>query len=139
MRRFVRHPTDIPIDVTVSSIKPQQESDCAMTSLSQGGLACDVAQPVKMGCKVNIDILSVSPPYHGVGEVVWCRSKGDHFEVGVNFTDVEEAFRSRMVQQVCQIEHYKNRVFEQEGRVLDGEQAAQEWIGKYAGEYADNE
>ena len=139
MRRFVRHPTDIPIDVTVSSIKPVQESDCAMTSISQGGLSCEVDHPVKMGCKVNIHIPSVSPPYHGVGDVVWCRCEGDHFEVGVNFTDAEEAFRSRMVQQVCQIERYKRSVFEKEGRVLDGEQAAQEWIEKYAREYAENQ
>ncbi|MFT5579524.1 MAG: hypothetical protein ACI9WS_002283 [Paraglaciecola psychrophila] len=138
MRRFVRHPTDIPIDVMVSSITPQHESDCAMTSLSQGGLSCDVDRPVKMGCKVSIGISSVSPPYQGVGEIVWCRPKADHFEVGVNFTDAEEAFRSRMVQQVCQIEHYKNAVFEKEGRVLGGEQAAQEWIEKYARGYAEN-
>lgn len=136
MRRFVRHPTDIPIDVTVSSIVPQRESDCSMTTVSQGGLSCDVEKQVKVGCKVDIDIPSVSPPYHGSGEVMWCREKGDHFEVGVNFTDEEEAFRSRMVQQVCQIEHYKNMVYEREGRLLDGDQAASEWIEKYAIEFA---
>jgi len=138
MRRFVRHPIDIPIGVTVSSIQSVPESSCAMISLSEGGLSCEVGDLIEIGCKVNIYIPSVSPPYHGVGEVVWCRPKGDHFEVGVNFTDAEEAFRSRMVQQACQIEHYKKLVFEKEGRVLNGEQAAQEWIEKYAGEYAKN-
>lgn len=85
-----------------------------------------------VGCLVDIDIPSVSPAYHGSGEVVWCESRGGLFEVGLKFTDSEEAFKSRMIQQICQIEHYKKAVFEHEGRVLDGNQAAREWIEKYA-------
>ncbi len=136
MRRFVRHPTDIPIDVTVSAISPQQESECCMTTVSQGGLSVEVEKKVKVGCRVDIDIPSVSPPYHGSGEVMWCKVKGDHFEVGVHFSGAEEAFRSRMVQQVCQIEHYKNMIFEKEGRSINGEEAAAEWISKYAVDFA---
>ena len=103
MRRYVRHPTDIPITVKVASLQPYEHSGCAMTTVSQGGLSCDVLARVRVGCRVDIDILSVSPPYHGCGEVMWCRPKDDHYEVGLRFTDTEEAFKSRMVQQVCQI------------------------------------
>ena len=136
MRRFVRHPTDIPIQVR--AIKAQQvlDGDCYMTTVSQGGLSCEVDKEFYIGCLVDIDIPSISPAYHGTGEIVWCRAKGRSFEVGIRFVDREEAFKSRMVQQVCQIEHYKNLVFEREGRVLDGNQAAAEWIEKYA-EYFD--
>jgi hypothetical protein len=41
-----------------------------------------------------------------------------------------------MVQQVCQIEHYKNIVYEREGRILDGNEAAAEWIQKHAADFA---
>lgn len=136
MRRFARHPTDIPIEVTVSSKSPQRESDCCMTTVSRGGLSVEVDKKVTVGCRVNIGIPSVSPPYRGYGEVVWCRAKGDHFEVGVYFSDKKEAFRSRMVQQVCQIEHYKNMIFERDGRSINGEEAAAEWILKYAVDFA---
>lgn len=132
MRYFVRHPTDIPIDVQVAAIQPQIESGCCMTTVSQGGFSCELAHKVKVGCRVDIDIASVSPVYHGCGEVIWCHKKDDHFEVGVRFTDRQEAYKSRMVQQVCQIEHYKNSVFEKEGRILSGDQAAAEWIEKHA-------
>ena len=135
MRQFVRHPTDIPIDVRVAEMPSLDNMDCAMTSVSQGGLSCEVDTELAVGSLVNIDIPSVSPPYHGTAEVVWCEPCGNHFEVGVRFTNHEEAYKSRMVQQVCQIEHYKNLVFEQEGRILDGNQAAAEWIQKYAAEY----
>lgn len=132
MRRFVRHPTDIPIIVRAIAPRPNATPDCAMTSVSQGGFSCRVERELEVGSMVDIDIPSVSPAYHGTGEVVWCKPNSHGYEIGVRFTDTEEAFKSRMVQQVCQIEHYKNLVFEREGRLLDGDQAASEWIEKYA-------
>lgn len=135
MRQFVRYPTDIPIDVRVADISPAKGWGSYMTSVGQGGMSCRVDRAMSVGSVVDIDILSVSPPYQGKGEVVWCRPTGKHFDVGVRFTNHAEAYKSRMVQQVCQIEHYKNLVFEREGRVLDGNQAAAEWIEKYAAEF----
>ena len=41
-----------------------------------------------------------------------------------------------MVEQVCQIEHYRQAVLRQEGRALDGEAAAPEWIARYAADFA---
>lgn len=135
MRRFVRHPTDIPIEVRAQAVQPGSDEECFMTTVSQGGLSCEVAQQLEVGAVVDVDILSVSPPYHGHGEIMWCRVSGSHFEVGVRFTDKEEAFKSRMVQQVCQIEQYKNMVYQRDGRLLDGDEAAAEWIEKYAAEF----
>jgi hypothetical protein len=40
-----------------------------------------------------------------------------------------------MVEQVCHIEHYKNEVKRREGREISGEQAANEWIAKFAGNF----
>ncbi len=135
MRRFVRHPTDIPIRLEVAALQVDLDRDCQMTTVSQGGLSCEVAKAFPVGSLVDIDIPSICPAYHGRGEVVWCQPRGRHFEVGIRFTDREEAFKSRMVQQVCQIEHYKNLIFEREGRVLDGNQAAREWIDKFAARF----
>ena len=135
MRRFARHPTDIPIEVKAAVLEQSTAPVCSMTSESQGGLSCEVNSRVDIGAIVDIEITSVSPIYHGSGEVVWCHEKGGSYEVGVRFTNNEEAFKSRMVQQVCQIELYKNLVYEREGRLLDGDQAAAEWIAKYAADY----
>lgn len=142
MRRFLRHPTDIPIEVHTLASKgnihdgKNHTECCSMTSISQGGFSCEVENYLTVGSIVEIDILSITPKYHGKGEVVWCKAKDRHFEVGVCFTDVREAFKSRMVQQVCQIEHYKNIVYEREGRILDGNEAAAEWIQKHAADFA---
>lgn len=131
MRQFARHPTDIPIDVTVSS----RISGCSMTDVSQSGLSCKVSNPVNVGSTVNVDIPSVYPPYHSNAEVMWCSHCGDHYEVGLQFLDQDDAFKARMVQQVCQIEDYKNIIFEREGRLLDSNEAAVEWIQKYAADF----
>jgi hypothetical protein len=40
-----------------------------------------------------------------------------------------------MVEQVCHIEQYKADVLKKEGRELTGEEAAKEWILKYAKDF----
>ena len=41
-----------------------------------------------------------------------------------------------MVEQICHVEHYRRQVRQIEGRQLDGEEAAQEWVSKYAADFA---
>jgi len=42
-----------------------------------------------------------------------------------------------MVEQVCSIESYQKKIYETEGRRLTTEQAAMEWIAKYAAQFPD--
>jgi hypothetical protein len=42
-----------------------------------------------------------------------------------------------MVEQVCAIEQYRGEVLENEGRELTAQEAAAEWIGRYAGRFPD--
>ncbi len=37
-----------------------------------------------------------------------------------------------MIEQVCYIEQYRKEVLKKEGRKLSGEEAAMEWVEKYA-------
>ena len=57
--------------------------------------------------------------------------------MGVELLEKEEAFRTRMIEQICHIEHYKNEVYKTEGRELSGEEAALEWINKFAHTFPD--
>ena len=61
----------------------------------------------------------------------------DAIDLGVEFLDRRDAFRARMVEQVCHIENYRKTVYHTEGRVLAGKEAALEWIGKYAAHFPD--
>jgi len=138
MRRFFRHPTDIPICVKTATLSKEEE--CDMKDLSEGGLSCFLYSPIEVGMIVDINITTIDPPYHGQGKIVWAKlcddnSKIPRYEVGIKFTDNNEMFKVRMVQQICHIEQYKLRILEEEGRELDSNAAAQEWIQLYAADF----
>ena len=72
-------------------------------------------------------------------KVAWCRETEHGYELGVEFLDQDDAFRARMVEQICHIETYREQVQQTEHRDLSPEQAAHEWISKFAEEFPDPE
>ena len=45
------------------------------------------------------------------------------------------AYAVRMVEQVCHIESYRQRLSQERGRDISSEEAAQEWISHYAADF----
>ena len=136
-REFLRHTVDVPLEVErTGQAAAQQEHG---VNVGHGGLAFESATCPVVGEMLRIRIPSVEPPFEGNARVVWCRPEGSNFLVGVQFLDAPAAFRSRMVQQVCSIENYRREVREREGRVLTSQQAADEWIERFAGRFPDSQ
>lgn len=130
-RRFVRHPADIPIDIAIDD--PPPRAPRRLKDVGLGGLACRSDRPLAIGTQVVVTIPLVQPVFHAPCSVVWCRRHGPgNYEVGVCFSAPEDVYAARLVEQICQIEHYRKDVLRREGRELDGETAAQEWIARYA-------
>ena len=129
MRTFIRHPTSIPIQISTGG----EAAACARArNLSAGGLCFVTDRRLKIGTMVEFDIPITKPDYHGCGVVVWRREQSPtHCEIGVRFTSDDEYFRTRMVEQVCQIEDYRQRLA-LKGRQLSSEEAAMEWIERYS-------
>ena len=75
------------------------------------------------------------PVFQAMGRVSWCRPEGNGFEIGIEFLNKDDMFSARMVEQVCHIEEYKQEVLLKEGRNLSSEEAALEWIKKYAKDF----
>jgi hypothetical protein len=101
-------------------------------NLSLGGLAFRCDREFAQGDIVEIRIPFVNPPFEVKARVAWCAAHDGRIETGVEFLNQDDAFLVRMVEQVCSIENYKKEVLETEGRKLSPEEAAMEWIGKYA-------
>lgn len=133
MRSFIRHPSDIPIECQVE--EAQTESKQLLKNVSFGGLAFAAKDPVAIGAEIKVRIPGVEPAFEVIGQVAWCRREMELYMVGVQFLDQDDSFRARMVEQVCHIEHYKTEVQEKEGRAISGEEAAKEWIRKYAKDF----
>jgi hypothetical protein len=133
MRNYIRHPTSIPIQVSSTGAQASRVHAC---NLSAGGLCFFTNVPVQIGSVVDLSISFVKPDYQGEGVIVWRRDKKPRgFEVGVRFANDNEYFRMRMVEQVCQIERYRQHLVEM-GRNLSSEAAALEWIERFAKDFA---
>ncbi|MFO1390070.1 PilZ domain-containing protein [Cellvibrio sp.] len=132
MRNYIRHPTSIPIHISAGAKSNEQ---VVVSNLSAGGLSFETDIPVRVGSVVDLSIPCINPDYQGEGVIVWRRSrKPTRFEVGVRFTNDDEYFRVRMVEQVCQIEEYRQQLAEA-GRKLTSEEAAYEWIARFAADF----
>jgi hypothetical protein len=129
-RAYLRHPSDVPIEIHAQPI--QERVAQRLMDVSLGGLACRSECEMDVGTSVEVCIELVSPPFQAEGRVAWCRHRNGYHELGIQFLQHEDAFAARMVEQLCHIEHYRNEVMRLEGRVLDAEAAAEEWISKYA-------
>ena len=133
-RKFIRHPTDIPVRWSLGAIVPPGGEH--LRNISEGGLAFESHHEIPVGSTIEIHIPVAHPEVSLNGEVVWCHPvEDDRFEVGVRFTDAGQHFKMRMVEQVCHIEQYKKDMLENEYRTLTSEEAAMEWIKRYAEDF----
>jgi len=128
-RQYIRHPTEIPVEVCPLEGKAVQRR---IRNLSLGGLSFHSTAELTLGSVVNLRITSVDPPFESEARVVWCRPVTVGFDLGVAFLSPEDAFRARMVEQVCHIESYRRALVAGEGRALTPEAAAREWTARFA-------
>lgn len=133
-RQYIRHPSDIPISWQLGElIAPGTEY---LRDISEGGLAFTSQHAVPAAALIEIHIPVQHPEVNIHGIVVWCRPlEHGEYIVGVRFIDASVRFRMRMVEQICHIEHFKKEILENEGRELTGEQAALEWIKRFAKDF----
>lgn len=132
VRRFIRHPSDYPISYSLGAHNEKQQS---LRDVSCGGLCFTSDCPLPQGEIVHISIPIEPPGFEADAVVAWCKPENDRFAVGVEFNNDSTAFSLRMVEQVCHIEHYREEVLRCEGRELNPEEAALEWIEKYAKDF----
>ncbi len=142
MRHYIRHPVDIPIEVSPENNTLALSHGMAnkiqiekMENVSFGGLMFQSAIPYTQNRIMRIKISSVNPEFEAPATVSWCRKSGKNYLVGLEFTDKDSEFKVRMVEQVCHIMHYRNQVLATEGRELGNDEAAKEWIAQYAADF----
>ncbi|MDH3537570.1 MAG: PilZ domain-containing protein [Gammaproteobacteria bacterium] len=137
IRKFIRHPADVPIQVSLDWVDDSNDDtvDQTITNVSLGGLAFASAKPLEVLQRVRISIPVLNKDNHLIGNVVWCEKSGAGYEIGIEFENSRDVYRLRMIEQICHIEHYRQEVRRTEGRELNSQEAASEWISKYAGDF----
>jgi PilZ domain len=132
-RVFYRHPVDIPL-----RFHPCERDTQAGVAedLGFGGIRFRSRQRIATGTKVAIYFPSVPGDEEVHARVVWCRQQvGQGWEIGAAFCEEYDHFRTRMVEQLFQIELYRRQVEDREGRHLAMEDAAREWVRRYAASF----
>src|SRR5690606_25742895 len=125
-RRFIRHTADVPIEIRTVPGRPTRSQPAL--NVSEGGLSFISEDEIGLGSTIDIRIEHVSPAFEARAKVVWTREEGDAWCIGVQFLDANDAYRARMVEQICTIDRYMKQVQEEEGRALTRDEAAREWI-----------
>lgn len=133
MRQYLRHPSDVPIAYRLGEIVADR--GLYLRNIGKGGLCFLCRAAIAPGAGIHVEIPVAEPVFKADGVVVWCEPTADCYEVGVRFEGLDAEYGLRMVEQICQIEHYRHEIFKSEGRVLNSEAAALEWIEKFAARF----
>ncbi|UUY07530.1 PilZ domain-containing protein [Pseudomonas sp. J452] len=134
MRHFLRHPSDMPVELVQRkhAFLPRQR----LNNISLGGVACNSNKGFRKGTAVELRIPLLGDQARYPGVVAWCRKQTEDYLVGIAFIDEDTLFRARMVEQVCQIEHYRHQRERELGEDLPVEVVAREWIALHAEEFS---
>lgn len=112
-----------------------QAQDEHLCNVSEGGLCFSSHVALDPGLAIHVVIPVLGQEFAADGRVAWCQRSGDSYEVGVQFASPQDRFSVRMVEQLCYIEDYRQQVARDEGRELSSEQAAREWIERFADQF----
>lgn len=136
-RRFIRHSMCFPLRyrvITKISEKKPKEKQVVTSNISRGGLLFSSQQPVKIGSFINIKIPFQSKIFSVKGKVVHCKKIPDVnlYNIGVSFTQVSEAFKIKLIEQMYLISECRDLSSVRLGREISLQEASQEWIKRYS-------
>ena len=129
--QYISHPSQIPICLESTEGFNATSSE----PLSYGGLRCRWKSKITVGRFLHISLPDLSPDFFADCQVIWRRAVDSGYELGLVFLDRNQAYKMRMLEQICHISCYQQWIYEQEGRELDSEEAASEWIDRFAGRF----
>lgn len=132
-RAFIRHPTDIPIAIEALPGEPAAR----VADIGHGGLAFLARQPQAPGTPLHIRIDQAESPLDARAFVVWCQPEAHGYRIGVRFENPEDAYRSRLIEQIFAIERFRHELARAEGREIPRDEAAREWIRRHASRFPD--
>lgn len=111
--------------------------DCRryLRNVSEGGVCFASEIALDAGTSLRLRIPVFGQQFEADATVAWCRQDPPGYEVGVRFDRAQDRFSVRMVEQLVYIEDYRRRVEREEGRRMSSEQAALEWVERFADKF----
>ncbi|MFH1368502.1 MAG: PilZ domain-containing protein [Elusimicrobiota bacterium] len=135
-RKSARYQPEVPIEIELEIGKNFNISKECLNNISIDGLSFRFDFLIPKGRLININIPMRRTIFAMKGEVVWCEQKSGAYDIGIKFSEASDVFKAKIYSQICRIEDYRQEVFEKEGRQLSFNEAAKEWISKFAGDFS---
>lgn len=132
-RKNPRHILDLNISLDFEDIVDKTGE--YLIDISGGGLSFYSQVKLKTGSTIEVKIPVLKPVFCAKAIIKWVRQEDSRYMIGAEFKHLRDTFKERMLLQVCHIQQYKKEIYEKQGRKLSGEQAALEWIEKFASEF----
>lgn len=129
---FVAHPKDLPLEITL--IEDQTFPVDTEEKLGFVGITCLAANHYESGRSVRVTLEEIDPNFCVTGRIAWCDKELGEYRIAIEFPIKDECYCVRMVEQLSQIEHYRRQAKTQ-GRRLNYNEAAAEWIQKFAASF----
>ncbi len=126
----IDHPTSQPLRYRI-------EPDLHLTERRRRGvlLRFHSRRHLPRGTRLELQIPIRGEVHTFHGEVIRLEGSTESHRVEVWINHREESFAARMVEQLCHIAHYRLGVVRREGRNISEEQAADEWISRFAADF----
>lgn len=124
---LIRHPSTVPLRYRrfgETAPRPTYSKDL--------GLCFSTTERLAPGSLVELTVPAAGRTQSFRLHVLSCQEAITGFEVQGCFVDENDAFVGRLIEQVCYIEAYRSDVERRDGRRLSREQAAREWIERFA-------
>ena len=134
-RASPRYPIHVPIRLTTAG---RDEVRSRTGDLSAGGLRFESPEWLPEGTSVGVELPLGDRRIHLKGTLLPCRvsAKGG-WTVPVRFVDPSTLFRMKLAEQIRRIYELQCELSERRGEHVTTEEAAAEWVGVYARDFAE--
>ena len=138
IRKHIRHITGVPIEVSLeyAPVNLIDSEDDTITNVSLGGLSFIATDRLDISEQIKVRFPAGKENTVLDGKIVWCEKTHRGYEVGLEFDDPEEIDRLKVIEHICHIENYRKEIETREGRKISSEQAAREWVSRFAGNFS---
>ncbi|MDX8403906.1 MAG: PilZ domain-containing protein [Mariprofundaceae bacterium] len=130
---LIHHPEQVPVEIQALDCSESYSEPVDGSCL--GELAIHCLSSFRVGAVVELHVPMFDSGILLHGHVIWFHKAGGGYLIGISFQSEDEAFRMRMVEQLCHIEAYRKDVAAKQGRILTREEAAAEWIARYSEDF----
>ncbi|UCB45948.1 MAG: PilZ domain-containing protein [Spirochaetota bacterium] len=133
-RKFIRHPLQYPLKTKV--IDPEGQDTIVHSNsdnIGEGGLLFSSSKAIPLDSEVHMALKVEGREFSLDGIVVRCENSEDgSYNIAISFNKHDEALKARMMEQVVQIEQFKDRLEKRYNVNCDFAWVAKEWIKRYA-------